>query len=86
MRLVFVPFLWVLLVIGLLLWPLPLPFGLLFVFIALTGLLAWSPAAVRLIRYMRKRLGWFDRAMNWLTRKAPAPYKRLLKRTEGDPA
>lgn len=62
----------------------PIPFGLIFFVIGLIFLIPSTPSVARGVRWTRSRIGVFDRAMDMATRVAPAPYRRVLRRTEID--
>ncbi|WP_417451382.1 hypothetical protein [Kordiimonas sp.] len=62
----------------------PIPFGLIFFVIGLLFLIPTTPSVARLVRSARGRSGLFDRVMHTATRAAPAPYRRVLRRTEID--
>lgn len=72
----------VFLVLGLILWILPLPFGLILTCLSLMVLLAVSPRAARWMRGLRRRFAIFDQGMTGLTRRLPMPYRRILRQTE----
>ncbi|WP_262689543.1 hypothetical protein [Kordiimonas aestuarii] len=60
----------------------PIPFGLIFFVIGLLFLIPTTPSVTRAVRGARARSNMFDRAMHAATRAAPAPYRRVLRRTE----
>ncbi|NVJ98666.1 MAG: hypothetical protein HWE25_10970 [Alphaproteobacteria bacterium] len=60
----------------------PIPFGIIFFVIGLLFLIPTTPSVTRLVRRARGRFDMFDRAMDAVTRRAPAPYRRVLRRTE----
>lgn len=60
----------------------PIPFGLIFFAIGLLFLIPTTPWVTRSVRRARGRFASFDRAMDAMTRRAPAPYRRVLRRTE----
>ena len=60
----------------------PIPFGLLFVIIALMLLIPSTPWFARLLQRSRTRSGMVNKAFDGITRRAPAPYKRVLRETE----
>ncbi|WP_286830636.1 MULTISPECIES: hypothetical protein [Kordiimonas] len=62
----------------------PIPFGLIFFMIGLLFLIPTTPWVTRLVRRTREKFATFDRAMDAVTRRAPAPYRRVLQRTEID--
>lgn len=72
----------VLLIIGLIGILTPIPFGLVFLAAALVILIPTSPGTVRTVQDMRRRSSLVDRALHSMTLKTPAPYRRLLRRTE----
>jgi len=60
----------------------PIPFGLILFVIGLMFLIPTTPSVTRSVRWARGRSGLFDRSMHAVTRRAPAPYRRVLRRTE----
>lgn len=62
----------------------PIPFGLIFLMLALLLLIPTTPGAARLVRRLRIRFGRFDRLMALAIRRSPAPYRRILRRTDID--
>lgn len=60
----------------------PIPFGLILFVIGLMFLIPSTPSAARAVRWMRSKIGLFDSAMHAITRRAPAPYRRVLRQTE----
>ena len=60
----------------------PIPFGLILFVIGLMFLIPTTPSVTRAVRHARSRIGFFDRAMDAATRVMPAPYRRVLRRTE----
>lgn len=60
----------------------PIPFGIIFFVIGLMFLIPTTPSAAKAVRAVRKRIGIFDRAMTAITRRMPAPYRRVLRKTE----
>lgn len=60
----------------------PIPFGLILFVIGLMFLIPTTPSVARAVRWGRSRSGLFDRAMDGITRRAPAPYRRVLRQTE----
>ena len=69
-------------IIGLLGMLTPIPFGLIFFIIGLMFLVPTSPTATRTVRWARRRVPFFDSVMQSATRRAPLPYKRVLRQTE----
>jgi len=64
----------------------PIPFGIVFLVLAMLLLIPTTPGAAGLEKRMRMRMrsSRFDRTMAALTRRAPAPYRRILRRTDID--
>lgn len=62
----------------------PIPIGWIMVLIGLMFLIPTTPSVVRLIKGMRRRSQTVDRAFAGLSRRAPTPYRRVLKETEVD--
>jgi len=60
----------------------PIPFGLILFIIGLMFLIPTTPSAARVVRGARKRISLFDRAMYAATRRAPTPFRRVLRMTE----
>lgn len=60
----------------------PIPFGIIFLVIGLMFLIPTTPSAARVVRGARRRFSPFDRAMTAVTRRAPTPFRRVLKMTE----
>jgi Flp pilus assembly protein TadB len=60
----------------------PIPFGIIFFVIGLMFLIPTTPSVVRGVRHIRRKSEIFDRTMDKITRKLPAPYRRVLRRTE----
>lgn len=60
----------------------PIPLGLIIFIIGLMFLIPSSPAAAGYVRFARRKIGLFDRAMSAITNKMPVPYRRVLRRTE----
>ena len=71
----------VLIVVGLILTPSPLPFGLIIVALGLSLLVAVAPD---LVRWLRGRWRWFDRRMHDLEDRLPEFMSRPLRRTDID--
>ncbi len=62
----------------------PIPFGLILFIIGLMFLIPSTPSAARTVRWGRKKVPLFDTAMHAATRRAPTPYRRVLRETEID--
>lgn len=60
----------------------PIPIGWLMMLIGLMFLIPTTPSVVRLIKGMRRRSSTVDKAFTGLARRAPTPYRRVLKETE----
>jgi UPF0716 family protein affecting phage T7 exclusion len=62
----------------------PIPFGFVFLVLAMLLLIPTTPGAAQLVRRMRTRSSRFDRIMAAVIRRAPAPYRRILRQTDVD--
>ena len=62
----------------------PIPFGIIFMTIGLLFLIPTTPAVVRLVKSARSRSRHVDSVMSAATRRAPMPYRRILRQTEID--
>ncbi len=62
----------------------PIPFGLIFFIIGLLFLIPTTPVAADAVRWARRKIGLFDRAMHAATDRMPHPYRRILRQTEID--
>ena len=62
--------------------PLGLIIGMVFLTIGLMFLIPSTPSSARFVRSVRMKANWFDRAMTGMTRRLPAPYRRILNKTE----
>lgn len=62
----------------------PIPFGLIFLVLSLLLLIPTAPGAARLVRRLRIRSKRFDGLMTLAIRRSPAPYRRILRRTDID--
>ncbi len=71
-----------LLLVGLVLWVLPIPFGIFVVAIAGLVLVATTPALQRLLTRLRARSARLDRSLGWLAVRLPQPWRRILRSTE----
>ena len=60
----------------------PIPFGFVFIIVALIFLIPTTPAAVTWVRILRRRSSRFDQAMQGLSYRLPFPFRRILRRTE----
>ncbi|MEO1078378.1 MAG: hypothetical protein AAFY29_02405 [Pseudomonadota bacterium] len=63
----------------------PIPFGLVFLVLALLLLIPTTPGLTRLVQRARRKSSHFDQLMILAIRKSPAPYRRILRRTDFDP-
>lgn len=70
--------------LGIILGIAPIPVGWLMMLIGLMFLIPTTPSVARMIRGARRRSRVFDSAFAGLTRRAPMPYKRVLRETEVD--
>ena len=68
-----------LIIIGIIVAPSPIPFGIIFISI---GFLLLSASAPDLIRWLRRRWRWFDRQLKKLEAKAPRWLARQLHRSD----
>lgn len=62
----------------------PIPFGLIFFIIGLLFLIPTTPSAARAVRWGRRKIRLFDKAMSAATNRAPYPFRRVLRETEID--
>jgi len=62
----------------------PIPFGIVFTILAILLLVPTSPGSARVIRYLRRKSRRLDRVMTLIIRRAPAPYRRILRQTDID--
>lgn len=62
----------------------PIPFGIVFLVLAMLLLIPTLPNAAGLVRRLRMRSARFDRGMTAVIRRAPAPYRRILRQTDID--
>jgi len=60
----------------------PIPIGWILMLIGLMFLIPTTPSVARMIKNLRRRSVTVDRAFAGLTRRAPTPYRRVLKETE----
>lgn len=60
----------------------PIPFGLFFLAIAMLVLIPVSPGTTRLLKRLRRNYPTIDRLMTATIRRVPAPYRRVLRRTD----
>lgn len=60
----------------------PIPFGFVFIVVALIFLIPTTPAAVNWVKILRRRSSRFDQAMQGLSYRLPFPFRRILRRTE----
>lgn len=75
---------WVLLFIGIVGVLTPIPFGIVFLALSLVLLIPTSPGLTRFLQRMRRRSPKIDRSMAAVIRRAPAPYRRILRQTDVD--
>jgi hypothetical protein len=73
---------WLFLVLGIIGALTPIPFGLVFLALAMLLLIPTTPAAAPIVRRLRMRSSRFDRLMTAVIRRTPAPYRRILRRTD----
>lgn len=62
----------------------PIPFGLVFLTLSIIFLVPTVPQFANFIQMLRARFGLLDRGLGVLTRRAPMPYRRILRQTEPD--
>ena len=60
----------------------PIPFGFVFIIVALIFLIPTTPVAVTWVKILRRRSSYFDQAMQGLSYRLPFPFRRILRRTE----
>ncbi len=60
----------------------PIPFGLVFIFIAMLFLIPTTPSFANMVRRTRTKSRMVNKAFDSMTRRAPSPYKRVLRETE----
>ena len=76
---------WALVVLGILITPipvpLPFPLGLTVSLIGCAILTSHSKAFRRMIQRVRHRNGWLSRLLEWLTHRAPAQIKHMVRKT-----
>lgn len=60
----------------------PIPFGIIFLSLSIVFLVPTVPAFARLVRSMRSRSTLLNRGLGGITRRAPMPYRRILRQTE----
>ena len=60
----------------------PIPFGVVFLLLAMVILIPVSPLATTMIRGLRRRSRRFDSLMVNASSRAPVPYRRILRSTE----
>ena len=62
----------------------PIPFGIVFIVLAMLLLIPTTPGTARLVQRMRSSSSRFDRMMVAVIRRAPVPYRRILRQTDID--
>jgi len=62
--------------------PLGLIIGMVFLTIGLMFLIPSTPSTAKYVRSARMKAAWFDKGMSNMTRRLPAPYRRILNKTE----
>ena len=72
---------WILILVGLVVWPLPIPFGLLMIVIGIALVVPTSPGMRRLLRYLRRRYPAFDRQLERLKPHLPKFIQTMIERT-----
>ena len=62
----------------------PIPFGIIFLALSMMILIPTTPGVARVVQRMRRKSSRFDRMMAAAIRRAPAPYRRILRQTDVD--
>ena len=75
---------WFFLVLGIIGVLTPIPFGIVFLVLAMLLLIPTTPGSARALRRARARSSRFDRMMAAVIRRAPMPYRRILRQTDVD--
>lgn len=75
---------WVFLVIGVVGVLTPIPFGIFFLMLSMLLLIPTTPGMARFVQRMRSKSPHLDRSMAAVIRRAPAPYRRILRQTDID--
>ena len=60
----------------------PIPFGIVFLVLAIVLLVPTVPQSAGFIKALRLRFNIVDRGLGTITRNAPMPYRRILRQTE----
>ncbi len=60
----------------------PIPFGLIFLMIALLFLVPTTPSFAKRVRKLRQRFPTFDDRLRRVSRRLPFAFRRILKATE----
>lgn len=81
LRIVVVPFALVLLVVGAILTPTPLPFGIPMMAVAIFLLIGSSKPALRLVRRLRRRWNWLDRLLSMFEERTGGSVARTFQRS-----
>lgn len=69
----------ILILVGAIITPTPIPFGVVFMAIGFLLLAAVAPAFVR---WLRRRMRWFDRLIHWLEKRLPEWIARPLRESD----
>ncbi|MBE1300221.1 MAG: hypothetical protein GJ680_09980 [Alteromonadaceae bacterium] len=72
----------VLIFIGLILFPLPVPVGIFFIIGGVALLISVNPKAQKIVRSLRKRHPWINELLHKATLKSPAFLRKILIKTE----
>ncbi len=72
---------WLFILVGLVLWPLPLPFGLIMLIIGIALVVPTSPGMRRLLRGLRKRYPVLDRQLERMRPHLPKFMRTMIERT-----
>ena len=60
----------------------PIPFGIVFLTLSIVLLVPTVPRFARVVQGMRGRPNLLNRGLHGITRRAPMPYRRILRQTE----
>jgi hypothetical protein len=60
----------------------PIPFGLVFLALSIVILVPTVPGFARIIQRLRSHFNLLDTGLHELTKRAPMPYRRILRQTE----
>jgi len=71
----------VLIIIGLILFPMPVPVGIFFIIGGVAMLVSVNPNAQQTVSKLRKQYPWVNRVMHKATQKAPRFLRHILHKT-----